>query len=179
MVEDLLGDIVLKAVDVVEMHKEQERHHQLATTVDILQAKYMAKYSPQKKGDPDIVYSAEVAIPRIDFSKVKPHLHKKLPQPVSIAVQGCYPDPTSSQCQEKCASCLWRLGDSRGAKSLYLDDAGATKNCECGYPFGTLPGFNTSIGVVAVPKEPIGGYVYAGGTGDETTWRLHAEEIYI
>ena len=74
---------------------------------------------------------------------------------------------------------MWRLGDSRGAKSLYLDDAGATKNCECGYPFGTLPGFNTSVGVVAVPKEPIGGYVYAGGTGDKTTWRLHADEIFI
>ena len=173
MVEDLLGDIVLKAVDVVEMHKEQERHHQLATTVDILQAKYMAKYSPQKKGDPDIVYSAEVAIPRIDFSKVKPHLHKKLPQPVSIAVHGCYPDPASSQSQEKCAICLWRLGDRNGNSGDY------SKYCKCGCPFGTLPGFNTSVGIVAVPKDPIGGYVYAGGTGDKTTWRLHADEIFI
>ena len=173
MVEDLLGDIVLKAVDVVEKHKEQERHHQLATTVDILQAKYMAKYSPQKKGDSDIVYSAEVAIPRIDFSKVKPHLHKKLPQPVSIAVHGCYPDPASSQSQEKCAICLWRLGDRNGNSGDY------SNYCKCGRPFGSLPGFNTSVGVVAVPKDPIGGYVYAGGTGDKTTWRLHADEIFI
>ena len=170
IVEDLLGDIVHKAVDAVEMHnKEKERHHQLATTVDTLQAKYMEKYLPQKKGDTDIIYSAEVAIPRINFSKVKPHLHKKLPQPVSIAVQGCYPDPASSESQEKCSRCSWRLGNSRGA----------TKNCECGCPFGTLPGFDTSVGVVPVPKDPIGGYVYAGGTGDKTTWRLHAEEVYL
>ena len=73
MVEDLFCDIVHKAVDAVEMHKEKERHHHLATTVDHIQAKYMEKYSLQKEGD--IVYSAEVAIPKIDFSKVKPHLH--------------------------------------------------------------------------------------------------------
>ena len=94
-VEDILVDIVNKAVDVVEMHQEKERHHHLADTVDKLQAKYLEKYSPQKEGD--IIFSAQVAIPRIDFSKVKPHMHKKLPQPASIAVQGCYPDPASSQ----------------------------------------------------------------------------------
>ena len=33
MVEDLLGDIVHKAVAAVEKHKEKERHHRLATTV--------------------------------------------------------------------------------------------------------------------------------------------------
>ena len=170
IVEDLLGDIVHKAVDVVEMRKKRERHNHLANTVDHIQAKYMEKYSPQKEGD--IIFSAQVAIPRIDFSKVKPHLHKKLPQPVSIAVQGCYSDP-ASQSQETCSKCLWRLGDRNGNSSEY------NKYCKCGFPFGTLPGFNTSVGIVAVPKDPIGGYVYAGGTGDKTTWRLHAEEVYL
>ena len=33
----------------------------------------------------------------------------------------------------------------------------------------------TSLGDVAVPKEPIGGYVYGGGAGAGTVWRLHAE----
>ena len=49
------NDIVYKAVDVVEMHKEKERHHHLADTVEKLQEKYMEKYSPQKEGD--IIYS--------------------------------------------------------------------------------------------------------------------------
>ena len=171
LVEDLLGNILDKAMDTVAMRKEKERHHHLADTVDILQAKYMEKYSPQQEGD--IIFSAQVAIPRIDFSKVKPHLHKKLPQPVPIAVQGCYPDPASSQHQEKCLLCSWRLGDSNGSSSNY------NQYCKCGCPFGCLPGFNTSVGVVPVPKDPIGGYVYAGGTGDKTVWRLHAEEIYL
>ena len=167
LVEDLLGDILGKVVDSVTMREEEERHHRMVNTVDSLQAKYMEKYSPQQEGD--IIFSAKVAIPRIDFSKVKPHLHKKLPQPVSIAVQGCYPDPASSRSQEMCAVCFCELGDS----------SGSTKNCKCGRPFGSLPGFHTSQGVVAVPKDPIGGYVYAGGTGDKTTWRLHADEVYL
>ena len=161
-----------EAVDAVEMHKEKEWLDQMSANVDNIQARFLARYSPQKEGDADIIHSAQVAIPRIDFSKVKPHLHKKLPQPVSIAVQGCYSDP-ASQSQETCSKCLWRLGDRNGNSSEY------NKYCKCGFPFGTLPGFNTSVGVVAVPKEPIGGYVYAGGTGDKTTWRLHAEEIFI
>ena len=172
MVEDLVCDIVHKAVDAVEMHKEKEWLDQMSANVDTIQARFLARYSPQKEGDADIIHSAQVAIPRIDFSKVKPHLHKKLPQPVSIAVQGCYSDP-ASQSQETCSKCLWRLGDRNGNSSEY------NKYCKCGFPFGTLPGFNTSVGVVAVPKDPIGGYVYAGGTGDKTTWRLHADEIFI
>ena len=167
MVEDLIGDMLGKVVDSVTMREEEERHHRMVNTVDSLQAKYMEKYSPQQEGD--IIFSAKVAIPRIDFSKVKPHMHKKLPQPVSIAVQGCYPDPASSRSQEMCAVCFCELGDS----------SGSTKNCKCGRPFGSLPGFHTSQGVVAVPKDPIGGYVYAGGTGDKTTWRLHADEVYL
>ena len=117
LVEDLLGDILGKVVDSVTMREEEERHHRMVNTVDSLQAKYMEKYLPQKEGD--IIHSAEVAIPRIDFSKVKPHLHKKLPQPVSIAVQGCYPDPASSESQEKCSRCLWRLGDKSHNTSDY------------------------------------------------------------
>ena len=173
MVEDLLCNIVDKVVDSVAMRKEKEWLDQMSANVDNIQARFLARYSPQKEGDADVIHSAQVAIPSIDFSKVKPHLHKKLPQPVSIAVHGCYPDPASSQSQEKCAICLWRLGDRNGNSGDY------SKYCKCGCPFGTLPGFDTSVGVVPVPKDPIGGYVYAGGTGDKTTWRLHAEEIYI
>ena len=115
--EDLLGDILDKAVDPVEMRKEKERHNHLADTMDNVRAKYMEKYSPQRKSD--IIYSAQVAIPRINFSKVKPHMHRKLPQPVPIAVQGCFLDPASSKHQERCRLCSWRLGDSNSSSSDY------------------------------------------------------------
>ena len=38
-------------------------------------------------------------------------------------------------------------------------------------PFDTL--------VTGMPGEPIGGYVYAGGTGEGTVWQLHAETVYV
>ena len=46
-------------------------------------------------------------------------------------------------------------------------------------PFGCLPGFETNLGVVSIPQAPIGGYIYKGGTGDNTTWQLYAEAVYI
>ena len=46
-------------------------------------------------------------------------------------------------------------------------------------PFGALPGFETNLGVVPIPQAPIGGYIYKGGTGDNTTWQLYAEAVYL
>ena len=39
-------------------------------------------------------------------------------------------------------------------------------------PFGTLPGYKTSLGVVAVPTTPVGGYVYCP---DAKKWVIFAE----
>ena len=41
-----------------------------------------------------------------------------------------------------------------------------------GKPFGALPGYKTSLGVVAVPTKPVGGYVYCP---DVKKWVLYAE----
>ena len=50
---------------------------------------------------------------------------------------------------------------------------GARKKCEATYykdkPFGTLPGYHTTQGVVTIPTEPVGGYVYHEGE-----WRIYA-----
>ena len=135
----------------------------MVVAIDNLEVAYGAKYKPIEEGG--VVHSAQVAIPRIDFSKVKPHLHKKLPQPSKIRVQGCSPDPDTYQHHLECPRCSWRKGES------------SFDVCES--PFGYLPGFVTSSGVVAVPKDPIGGYVYAGGYGSASQWQLHAEDIYI
>ena len=39
------------------------------------------------------------------------------------------------------------------------------------HPFGCLPGFVTNLGVVAVPKAPVGGYVYCSHS---KRWLIHA-----
>ena len=172
LVENLLGDIVDKVVDSVAMRKEEERHHHMASTVDNIQAKYMEKYSPQKEGD--IVYSAEVAVPVINFAKVKPHLHKNLPKPAQLPVQSCSPLPDFYR---HCTICADANSKGQWAESHGL------KRCAPPFeqlsPFGSLPGFETNLGVVAVPADPIGGYVYAGGWEADTQWQLHAEAVYI
>ena len=163
-----MGDIVDKVVDSVAMRQEEEWFDKMSANVDNVQARFSARYSPQVEDD--VIYSAEVAIPRVDFSKVKPHLHRNLPKPISVPVLACSPDPTFY------GKCSVHTGQSPpycggNCKTLFEHPLRS--------PFGSLPGFSTSLGIVAVPKDPIGGYVYAGGTGDNTVWQLHADAIYI
>ena len=40
-------------------------------------------------------------------------------------------------------------------------------------PFGSLPGYETNLGVAAVPTIPVGGYVYST---DGKKWVLHATQ---
>ena len=168
LVEDLLGDILDKVVDSVVMRKEEEWLAKMSTVVDTIQAKFMAQYSPRQDGD--IIHSAEVFIPRIDFSKVKPHLHKNLPKPNLFPVHSCSPDPTFyTDCHK--AKRPNHDGCSGGCKPLF----DMVNVC----PFGSAPGFATNLGIVPIPQAPIGGYIYKGGTGDETTWQLYAEAVYL
>ena len=169
LVEDLLGDILGKVVDSVAMRKEEERHHHLANTVDTLQEKYMEKYSPQKDGA--IIHSAEVAVPKVDFSKVKPHLHRNLPKPNLYPVYSCSPDPQFYTVCHLVKHVDNHQGCAGGCKALF-----GMVNV---HPFGSLPGFETNLGIVPIPQAPIGGYIYKGGTGDNTTWQLYAEAVYL
>ena len=137
-----------------------------------LEAKYGAKYKSVEEGG--VLHSAQVAIPRVDFSKVKPHLHRKLPKPESIPVQACSIDPNF---YTSCTDCV--NARSRGGQYPEHGYRACAPPFEQSSPFGALPGFVTSLGAVAVPEEPIGGYVYDGGSGDATRWRLHAEAVYV
>ena len=169
LVENLLGDIVDKVVDSVAMRKEKEWLDQMSADVNTIQARFLARYSPQLEDD--VIHSAEVAIPWVDFSKVKPHLHRNLPKPSLYPVYSCSPDP---KFYTDCHMVRHRdnhQGCSGGCKPLF---GMANVN-----PFGSLPGFSTNLGIVPIPQAPIGGYIYKGGTGDETTWQLYAEAVYL
>ena len=127
----------------------------MLVTIAKLEKKYGAKYKPIGEGG--VIFSAQVAIPRIDFSKVKPHLHRNLPKPTLCPVNGCSEDSTL----------YTRL-------LVAHPDSGLSR-----FPFGYLPGFQTNLGIVPVPQDPIGGFVYKDGTGDGTTWQLYAENVFI
>ena len=115
---------------------------------------------------------------------MKPHLHRKLPKPDLLPVQACSIDPAL---YHKCTGSIQCGKDYDGSRhkgeftpsATYAAHDSSSQFTESSSPFGALPGFVTSQGVVAVPGEPIGGYVYAGGAGDGTVWRLHADSVYI
>ena len=57
-----------------------------------LEAKYSEIYTPTMDNN-GVIHLAKVMFPRIDFSKVKPHLHRNLPKPDYYPLHGCSPDP--------------------------------------------------------------------------------------
>ena len=100
------------------------------------------------------VHSKPVAIPMVDWERVSHP--RRLPRPRHCPILGCsgdakfYTEPSEHQSDK------WRTG----------------------YAFGYLPGFETDLGIVAPPANPVHGFVYAGGTGDKSKWVLRAEPVY-
>jgi len=90
--------------------------------------------------------------PIIAWDKVR--FKPSLPNPCPCPVYGCSPDPVLYKGEEK-----WNPYHRRTPMFELSKE-----------PFGTLPGYKTSEGVVDVPATPIGGYVYQPGTG----WVIYA-----
>ena len=105
-----------------------------------------------------IIHSGKVMIPKIDFSKIRPHVLRSLPKPGIYPLHGCSPDPDF---YNKC-----------------IDGTRRTK-FESLLPFGTKPAFETNLGLVSVPEDPIGGFVYKGGSNESTIWQIHAQPFFI
>ena len=160
--------------------KDEEWVENMVKEIERLEAKYRAKYKSVEEGG--VLHSSPVAIPRVDFSKVKPHLHRNLPKPDILPIQACSLDPAI---YNKCTGSTNCGKDHDGSKhyvkkdTLYVEHDSSSRFTESSCPFGELPGFVTSLGVVAVPDEPIGGYVYDGGFGATTKWQLHAEAVFV
>ena len=164
------SSIAKKLLAVVDVPKEDIWIKDMVDTINKLEVKYGAKFKPSEEDG--VIHSAQVAIPMVNFGKVNPHLLRKLPKPESVPVQACSIDPTL---YTSCTICA----NSRSQGFQPERHPGCAPAFEKPLPFGSLPGFVTSQGVVAVPGEPIGGYVYAGGTGDATQWQLHAEAVSL
>jgi len=152
---DAVVEIANKTDFAAKVAKDAEWVENMLLNIAKLEERYNAKSKPG--GDDGAIYSAQVAIPKVDFTKVKPHLLRNLPKPSLCPVYGCSEDST-----------LY-------ARLLVAHpDSGLSR-----FPFGYLPGFQTNLGIVPVPRDPIGGFVYKDGTGDGTTWQLYAENVYI
>ena len=130
--------------------------------VKALEEKYAEQYSP-RMDENGVLHSAKVMIAKIDFSKVKPHILRNLSKPGIYPLLGCSPDPDFYH------KATESMGYERGRRPKF----------DCLTPFGAKPAFDTNLGLVAVPKEPIGGYIYKTGSGESTAWQLFAEPVFI
>ena len=169
-VVDCLLDAVVESANKTDFAanaaKDAEWVENMLLNIAKLEEQYNAKSKPG--GDDGAIYSAQVAIPKVDFTKVKPHLHRNLPKPSLCPVYACSEDPKfyTQCCKSICETCR----SAPGPLKAKFDSPS---------PFGSLPGFCTNLGVVPVPQDPIGGFVYKGGTDADTTWQLYADAVYI
>ena len=101
-------------------------------------------------------------IPGTIYPEVKWNLVKfkpVLPHPESCPLYSCSQDP--SFYEDNITGCLNPRFKNARIQTKFLQ-----RN-----PFGSLPGFVTNLGVVAVPETPVGGYVYCP---DAKRWMIHA-----
>jgi len=124
------------------------------------------KTSPIIPKEFDSIYNALAApepavivpdpFPQVRWNDVR--FKPALPNPEPCPIQSCSPDPV-----------FYVDRDSPSFRCNFNFAYVASQN---GRPFGALPGYATSLGVVAVPTTPVGGYVYCP---DAKKWVLYAE----
>ena len=73
-------------------HQEVTWHKNMLEKVKVLEENYADQYSP-KMDENGVIHSAKVMIPKVNFSKVKPHILRNLPKPGIYPLHGCSPDP--------------------------------------------------------------------------------------
>ena len=94
---------------------------------------------------------------KIDLSKVNYSFRvRNLPDPFKFPIKGCSQDPNFYDIKYR----------SENKRNYYTWDVESRE-----YPHGYMYGYNTDVGIVPVPEEPVHGYVFKDGHG----WILHAE----
>ena len=94
---------------------------------------------------------------KIDLSKVNYSFRvRNLPDPFKFPIKGCSQDPNFYDIKYR----------SENKRNYYTWDVESRE-----YPHGYMYGYNTDVGIVPVPEEPVHGYVFK----DRHGWILHAE----
>ena len=90
----------------------------------------------------------KVEYPQVDLNHLNSHFIKNIPKPYLNPILGCSNDPQFYA----------RVDHRPGIKNFYKE-----------FPFGSEYGYDTNLGIVAVPDRPIHGYVWSGGE-----WKVYA-----
>ena len=96
-----------------------------------------------KRFTPNAIYKSckEVEYPQVDFNHLNSHFIKNIPKPQSYPIHGC------SQETE-----FYDQSNFRKRPTFYNP-----------FPFGSKEGYDTNVGVVKVPDQPIFGYIWSDG----------------
>ena len=176
-----------KQADTVVKRKDKSFINRMAKTLTKLEAKYQIPehkrkkrlFSRKKRTNPIVpkeltsIYHV-LAAPEPDAMTVPdpfPHVRwndvrfkPALPVPESCPVNSCSKDPEFYQEKRE-----YRNGS---VIPTVTEPEFLRKARDNGRPFGSLPGYKTNLGVVAVPTTPVGGYVYCP---DARKWVIFAE----
>ena len=88
----------------------------------------------------------------------------------------------------KSLSCIWLFGGSHvlhrmrrkvREPAMRRQTLGCKPRFDVPSPFASIPGFKTNLDIIAILQAPIGGFIYKGGAGDNTTWQLYADAVFI
>ena len=93
---------------------------------------------------PDAIYksrAAEVEYPQVDFNHLNSHFIKNIPKPQSYPIHGCSQEPE-----------FYDRSNFQKRPTFYNS-----------FPFGADQGYDTNVGVVKVPDQPIFGYIWSDG----------------
>ena len=151
--------MTLAKLETKYLTPEHKRKKRLFTrkekTSPIVPKEFDTIYHVLAAPEPDAV-TAPDPFPHVRWFDVK--FKPALPAPERCLVYSCSPDPAFYV--EK-SSPLYNGTDNFGSLAR-----------QYGQSFGTLPGYKTNLGVVAVPTTPVGGYVYCP---EVKKWVIYAE----
>ena len=104
---------------------------------------------------------------KVDFNKMNNHFIRNIPEPFFYPVLGCSQDPDFYR-QE---------GMLTNPERNYYNKSFENRNYR--YPHGGIYGYDTDVGIVPVPDEPIHGHVWKNGheirNRNDGKWIVHAE----
>ena len=84
----------------------------------------------------------EVEYPQVDLNHLNSHFIKNIPKPCLYPILGCSDDPEFYA----------RVDHRREIQNFFKE-----------FPRGSEYGYSTNLGIVAVPDQPIFGYIWSGG----------------
>ena len=143
-------------------HKRKKRiFTRRKKTCAIVPREFATIYNVLAAPEPDIV-SVPEPFPHVRWNEVR--FKPALPNPETCPVYSCSQDPEFYQGKKEYRydSVIPTVDEPEFLRLARYN----------GKPFGALPGYKTSLGVVAVPTKPVGGYVYCP---DVKKWVLYAE----